>query len=114
MNDCIFCRIVSKQIPAKMVYENDEIVAFDDNKPQAPVHVIIIPKEHIPTAQDLDLKHKDVIADMVLTAGEIAKKRRIALSGYRLVINCNKGAGQEVFHLHMHLIGGRPMAWPPG
>ena len=112
--DCIFCKIVNKQIPASFEYENDLTVAFNDVNPQAPVHIIIIPKEHIEKISDLDLKHKDLITNMILVANQLAKKKKIADNGYRLVMNCNSQAGQSVFHLHMHLLGGRTMAWPPG
>jgi histidine triad (HIT) family protein len=114
MSDCIFCKIVNKQIPAQFEYENDEVVAFGDINPQAPIHIIIIPKEHIEKVSDLDLQHRDLITDLILVANELAKKKNIANSGYRLVINCNKDAGQAVFHLHLHLLGGRSMTWPPG
>lgn len=112
--DCIFCKMVNKQIPAKFEYENDEVVAFNDINPQAPVHIIVIPKSHIGRVSDLDLKHRDLITNLVLVANELAKKKKIADSGYRIVMNCNEGAGQSVFHLHLHLLGGRPMNWPPG
>lgn len=112
--DCIFCKIVNKQIPADFVYLNDEVVAFNDINPQAPVHIIIIPKAHIEKVSDLDLEHRDLITDLILTANELAKKKNIAESGYRLVINCNKDAGQAVAHLHLHLLGGRKLSWPPG
>lgn len=112
--DCIFCKIANKQIPAKFEYENDEVVAFNDINPQAPVHIIVIPKSHIERVSDLDLKHRDLITNLMLVANELAKKKKIADSGYRIVMNCNEGAGQSVFHLHLHLLGGRPMNWPPG
>ena len=111
---CIFCKIVNKEIPADFVYENDQVVAFNDLNPQAPVHVLIIPKEHIEKVSDFDLKHRDLITEMVLVANELAKKKNISDSGYRIVVNCNKDAGQAVFHVHLHLLGGRPMSWPPG
>ncbi len=113
-NDCIFCKIVSRQIPASIEYFNDEVIAFNDVNPQAPVHIIIVPKLHIEKVSDLDLSHRNLIANLVLVANELAKKKNINESGYRIVINCNKGAGQSVFHLHLHLLGGRPMNWPPG
>ena len=112
--DCIFCKIINKQIPASFEYENDLTAAFNDVNPQAPVHIVIVPKEHIEKISDLDLKHRDLITSMILAANQLAKKKRIADNGYRLVINCNKEAGQSVFHLHLHLLGGRPMNWPPG
>lgn len=112
--DCIFCKIVNKQIPARFEYENDQVVAFNDVNPQAPAHIIIIPKAHIERVSDLDLKDRDLITELVLVANELAKKKNISDSGYRLVINCNRGAGQSVFHLHLHLLGGRALQWPPG
>lgn len=112
--DCLFCKIANKKIPASFVYENDEVVAFNDINPQAPVHIIIIPKTHIEKVSDLDLEHRNLITDLILAANQLAKTKNIADSGYRLVINTNRGAGQSVFHLHLHLLGGRPMNWPPG
>ena len=114
MPNCLFCKIANKEIPVKLEYENDQVVAFNDINPQAPVHILIIPKEHIEKASDFDLKHRDLITEMVLVANELAKKKKIDSSGYRLVINCNKDAGQAVFHAHLHLLGGRQMSWPPG
>jgi histidine triad (HIT) family protein len=113
-NNCIFCKIANKQIPTDFEYQNDEVVAFKDINPQAPIHIIIIPKDHIERVSDLDLQHRNLIADLILVANELAKKKNIKDTGYRLVINCNKDAGQAVFHLHLHLLGGRPMHWPPG
>jgi histidine triad (HIT) family protein len=101
-------------VPGRLEYENDSVVAFNDLNPQAPVHILIIPKQHIEKTSDLDLKHRDLMAEMILVANELAKKKNIADSGYRLVMNCNKNAGQAVFHLHLHLLGGRPLNWPPG
>jgi histidine triad (HIT) family protein len=112
--DCIFCKITVNQIPAKKVYEDDEVLAFEDINPQAPVHILIIPKNHIETLNDLDRKNAGIIAEMTLAAGKIARERSIDKDGYRLVLNCNSNAGQTVFHIHMHLLGGRIMGWPPG
>ena len=112
--DCIFCKIANKHLPASFEYENDQTVAFGDVNPQAPVHIIIIPKDHIEKVSDLDLKHRDLVINLILVANELAKKKNISDSGYRIVINCNREAGQSVFHLHLHLLGGRPMKWPPG
>jgi len=112
--DCLFCKIVKKEIPASFEYFNDEVVAFNDVNPQAPVHIIIIPKLHIEKISDLELSHRNLITNLVLVANQLAKTKGIAESGYRIVINCNKQAGQSVFHLHLHLLGGRPMNWPPG
>ena len=112
--DCIFCKIVNKEIPARFEYENDQVVALNDVNPQAPVHILIIPKEHIERVSDFGLKHRDLITEMVLVANELAEKKAIEKPGYRIVINCNKAAGQAVFHVHLHLLGGRQMSWPPG
>lgn len=114
MSDCVFCKIIKKEIPAVFEYENDQVIAFSDVNPQAPVHILVISKEHIERISDFDLKHRDLITEMILVANELAKKKAIANSGYRIVINCNKDAGQAVFHVHLHLLGGRQMSWPPG
>ena len=114
MSDCIFCKIVAKQIPAKVAYEDPEILAFHDINPQAPVHIQIIPKVHIARVSELTLENAPVLSQLVFTANRLAKESGIAEPGYRLVINCNPGAGQSVYHLHLHLLGGRPMRWPPG
>lgn len=113
-DECVFCRIAKKDIPVTAVYEDAEVIAFDDIKPQAPVHVLIIPKTHIERLNDLGEKDAAMTGKLVLAAREIAKKRGIHESGYRIVLNCNKDAGQEVFHIHAHLLGGRKFAWPPG
>ncbi|MDP8257902.1 MAG: histidine triad nucleotide-binding protein [Candidatus Aadella gelida] len=112
--NCIFCKIASKDIAASVVYEDDEILAFRDLDPQAPVHVLIIPKEHIPTVNDLSEKNEAIAGKLFSVARDIAKKEKIDKEGYRLVVNCNKNAGQEVFHMHAHLMGGRSFTWPPG
>jgi histidine triad (HIT) family protein len=111
---CLFCKIAQKEIPAQIIYENDQIMAFDDINPQAPQHKIIIPKEHIATLNDLDEHHAEVVGKMVSSAKIIASSLGIADSGYRLVFNCNSQGGQTVFHLHLHLLGGRQFTWPPG
>lgn len=112
--DCIFCKIVAKQIQAKIVYEDNDLLAFADINPQAPVHLQIITKTHIARVSELTSEDVPVIGKWVLVANRLAKESGIAESGYRLVINCNPGAGQSVYHLHLHLLGGRPMRWPPG
>ena len=111
----IFKKIIDREIPADIVYENDTVLAFRDINPQAPVHILIIPKEEIPTVREISgEKHADLLAAMFDAANEIAKKEGISQDGFRLVINCDKNGGQEVYHLHMHLLGGRQMKWPPG
>jgi len=114
MVGCIFCKIVQKQIPAKIAYEDDFVMAFEDVNPQAPVHLVIIPKEHIPTVLEVDEKHKEILCKMYAAAKILAVEKQIDTRGFRIVINTNAEAGQTVFHLHMHLLGGRHLTWPPG
>lgn len=114
MEGCIFCKIVRGEIPARLVYEDDHVVAFPDINPQAPVHLLIIPKRHIPTLSDLSADDRSLAADILLVAKELAARNGLAEAGYRLVANCNESAGQTVFHLHFHLLGGRQFGWPPG
>ncbi len=114
MSECLFCKIRDGEIPAETVYEDDDVLAFNDVNPQAPVHVLVIPKKHISTVNDIDADDADIIGKMVLAAKHIANERKIAADGYRLVVNCNQNAGQTVFHIHLHLLGGRRMSWPPG
>jgi histidine triad (HIT) family protein len=113
-DDCIFCKIANGEIPAQRVYEDDEIMAFEDLNPQAPVHVLIIPRRHIATLNDLTPEQSTLVGRVVLAAQQIAQERGIGHQGYRLVWNCLEGAGQSVFHIHLHLLGGRRMRWPPG
>lgn len=112
--DCIFCKIADGTIPANVVYENDSVVAFKDLQPQAPEHILIIPKKHIPTINDFTADDGAVFAAMGSAAREVAKALGVAEQGYRLVINCNEQGGQTVFHTHMHFLAGRHMTWPPG
>jgi histidine triad (HIT) family protein len=111
---CLFCRIVAGEIPAKKVYEDDDLVAFNDINPQAPMHVLVIPKTHVATVNELDRAHDALVGAMVRRAAAIAAENGYAERGYRTVFNCNAEAGQTVFHLHLHVLGGRPLAWPPG
>ncbi len=111
---CLFCRIVAGEIPAKKVYEDDDLMAFDDINPQAPMHVLVIPRAHVATVNELDRSHDALVGSMVRRAAAIAAERGYAERGYRTVFNCNADAGQTVFHLHLHVLGGRPLAWPPG
>lgn len=112
MTDCLFCKMVAGEITPDVVYENEHVLAFRDINSQAPVHILIIPKIHVATLNDLD---DSVLAGQLLqTAAKLAKQEGLAEEGYRTVLNCNKKGGQEVFHLHMHLLGGRQMTWPPG
>ena len=112
--NCIFCKIVAKDIPARIADENSRVLAFHDVNPMAPTHVLIVPKEHIASVSDLSEDSASVVADMTLMAKKLAIELQLAESGYRVLMNTGKNAGQSVFHLHMHLLGGRPMDWPPG
>ena len=112
--DCLFCKIVKGDIPAKIVYRDDALVAFNDIHPQAPFHTLIIPQKHIATLNDLTPDDNELIGHMIQTAKMLSKEFNIAEDGYRLVMNCNRGAGQTVFHVHIHLLGGRDFHWPPG
>ncbi len=105
----IFSKIINKEIPSDMVYQDDQVTAFRDIQPQAPVHILIVPNKEIPTVNDIKEEDKLLIGHMVLVAQKIAAEQGVAENGYRLLINCNKDGGQEVFHLHMHLFGGRPL-----
>jgi histidine triad (HIT) family protein len=111
---CLFCKIIAKEIPSKVVYEDDEVLAFEDINPQAPVHVLVIPKKHFATSLEIPEEDNALIGRLVQVANNIAKDRGAADSGFRTVINCNRDAGQTVFHVHLHLLAGRPMHWPPG
>jgi histidine triad (HIT) family protein len=111
-DQCLFCRIVRREIPATLVAETEDCVAFRDINPQAPVHVLIIPREHVPSLNDAT--DAAMVGRLSLLAAEIAKREGISAAGYRTVINTNADAGQTVFHIHLHLLGGRPMRWPPG
>ncbi len=113
-SDCLFCKIVAGEIPVEFVYESDTVVAFRDISPQAPTHVLVIPRKHIATINDITPEDEAVIGHMYTAAKEIAAAEGIAEDGYRAVMNCNEGAGQSVFHIHLHVLGGRPMTWPPG
>ncbi|MBE3591680.1 MAG: histidine triad nucleotide-binding protein [Thermoanaerobacter sp.] len=114
MTDCIFCKIINKEIPSNIVYEDDLVVAFQDINPQAPVHILIVPKEHIPTLLDLNEDNKHLVSHAYMVAKELAKKEGIDKKGYRIVSNCGNDGGQTVYHIHFHLLGGRFMTWPPG
>lgn len=114
MADCLFCNIVDKSIPADIVFADDEVVAFRDINPQAPTHILIIPREHIATLNDLTSDQAALVGRLVLVARQLAQEAGIAEDGYRTVFNCNRAAGQAVFHIHLHLLGGRSMTWPPG
>jgi histidine triad (HIT) family protein len=112
--NCLFCKIINKEIPSKIVFEDDNILAFEDVNPQAPIHILVIPKKHISTSLDIKDEDNELIGMMFQAAGRIAKDRGVAERGFRQVMNCNSEAGQTVFHIHLHLLAGRPMRWPPG
>lgn len=111
---CLFCKIVKEEVPAKIVYRDDSVLAFEDIHPQAPVHILIIPKKHIATLNALTSEDNQLVGALIQRAKILAKELNIAEEGYRLVFNCNQGAGQTVFHIHLHLLGGRQFSWPPG
>lgn len=114
MKDCIFCKVAKKEIPAQIVFENEDLVAFEDLHPQSPVHVLLIPKKHIPTLDKIAAEDKILLGKLIWAAKEIARQKKIAEPGFRLVLNCNPDGGQLIYHLHLHLMGGRQMHWPPG
>jgi histidine triad (HIT) family protein len=114
MSDCLFCKIVNREIPATLVYEDDRMIAIDDLNPQAPMHVLVIPKEHIASLNDLNGEHDALVGQMTRRAAAIARERGYAERGFRTVFNTNREAGQTVFHIHLHALAGRTLSWPPG
>jgi histidine triad (HIT) family protein len=114
MDNCLFCRIAKKEIPAKIVYEDEKFLAFEDIRPQAPVHILIIPKLHFGSLNDAPDGSEGLLGEALVRAREIARGKGIGTSGYRIVLNTARDSGQEVFHIHFHLLGGRRMTWPPG
>jgi histidine triad (HIT) family protein len=114
MTHCIFCKIASGEIPATVVHQDEHVVAFRDLNPQAPTHVLVIPRRHVATLNDLTDADGELLGRMYLAAKRVAAMDGVAEAGYRTVVNCNAAAGQSVFHIHLHLLGGRPMNWPPG
>jgi len=114
MTDCIFCKIVNGKIPSDKVYENENVYAFRDLNPVAPVHVLIIPKEHIKSLDEMETSNQNLLGEIMLTAKKIAKSEGLSEDGYRVVSNIGKAGGQAVDHFHLHLVGGRSMQWPPG
>ncbi len=113
-SNCLFCQIADKKIPANIAYEDQQIIAFHDVAPQAPVHILIIPKQHIATVNDFEEQEAVLLGRMILIAKKLAAEMGVAEDGYRLNINCNQHGGQTVFHTHLHLLAGRPFSWPPG
>lgn len=114
MEDCLFCRIAAKQIPSTTVYEDEQLYAFRDINPQAPVHVLVIPKKHIPSLAEAQEEEAELLGRLLLLCAQLARQEGIEQAGYRVVLNTNREAGQSVFHLHAHVLGGRYMGWPPG
>ncbi|MBI5049535.1 MAG: histidine triad nucleotide-binding protein [Nitrospirae bacterium] len=112
--NCLFCRIVEKKIPSKKVYEDEHVFAFEDIHPQAPVHILVVPKKHISTILEAKEEDNELIGRMFQTANKLAKDRGVAERGFRLVLNCNRESGQTIYHIHLHLLAGRAMHWPPG
>lgn len=114
MSDCLFCKIVTKAIPAEIVFEDRDLVAFADINPQAPTHLLVIPRKHVATLNELRADDDDLVGKMVRQAAVLAHERGHADAGFRTVFNCNADAGQTVFHIHLHVLAGRPLEWPPG
>lgn len=112
--NCLFCRIIAGEIPAKIVHEDAEVIAFEDINPQAPTHILVIPREHIATLDELTSANAGLVGKVVHCAAELARSRHLEADGYRVVANCGEAAGQSVFHIHFHLLGGRGFSWPPG
>lgn len=111
---CLFCRIIAGEVPASKVYEDAHVVAFNDVNPQAPMHILVVPREHIETLNDLSPTHDALVGEMTRRAAALAAERGYSVSGYRTVFNCLGDAGQAVFHIHLHVLGGRKLSWPPG
>lgn len=114
MGDCIFCKIANKDVSSKIIYEDDTILVFEDVNPQAPVHVLIIPKQHIPSLNDIDSDAAEIISHIFMKIPSLAEQLGVQDNGYRIVVNCGTDGGQSVGHLHYHLLGGRTLTWPPG
>ncbi|MCA1770127.1 MAG: histidine triad nucleotide-binding protein [Halomonas sp.] len=111
---CLFCQIVNREIPADIVFEDDEVLAFEDIAPQAPTHLLVIPKRHVATLNDLEESDQALVGRLPIVAARLARERGFAEEGYRVVMNCNDDGGQTVYHIHLHLMGGRPFTWPAG
>ena len=113
-NDCLFCKIVEKKIPADIVYESEDIIAFKDIEPKAPIHCLIIPKKHISTINDINGSNSNIIGLMYEAVAQLARSFNVDKDGYRVVMNCNSNGGQTVYHIHLHFLAGRRLSWPPG
>ena len=114
MADCLFCKVIAREIPGQIIYEDDTLMAFTDINPQAPLHALIVPRRHIATLNDLEPGDDGLVGSMLRRAAALAREQGYAERGYRTVFNCNREAGQSVFHIHLHVLGGRPLTWPPG
>ena len=114
MENCLFCKIVNNEIDSQKVYEDEKLIAINDINPQAPIHILIIPRKHCATIMDLEETDDNLVGSIFITAKKIAREKELDESGFRIVVNCGSGAGQTIFHIHFHLLGGRPMGWPPG
>ena len=114
MDTCIFCKIIERQQPAKIVYEDDQVVAIEDIQPQAPVHLLVMPRKHVPTLQDAEVGDEPLLGHLFTVAAQLARERQLEARGYRTVVNNGPWAGQTVYHLHLHVLGGRVFHWPPG
>lgn len=114
MSDCLFCKIIAGQIPAKLVHQDELTIGFQDIAPQAPTHVLFVPRRHVATLNDATVEDRELLGHLMLVASKYAREKGLTEAGYRQVINCNRDGGQTVFHVHLHLLGGRPMTWPPG
>ena len=114
MADCLFCKVIAREIPGQIIYEDDTLMAFTDINPQAPLHALIVPRRHIATLNDLEPEDDGLVGSMFRRAAALAREHGYAERGYRTVFNCNREAGQSVFHIHLHVLGGRPLTWPPG
>ncbi len=114
MSNCLFCRIIAGEIPATFVHQDERMVAFKDVNPQAPMHILVVPRRHVATLNDLSTEEDALVGEMTRRAAAIAKEHGHAAGGYRTVLNCNADAGQTIFHIHMHVLGGRRLGWPPG
>lgn len=112
--DCLFCKLVAGEIPATILYEDDQVIAFEDIMPQAPTHFLVIPKKHISTLNDLTEEDQAVMGALPIVASKVAKQKGVAEDGYRVIMNCNQDGGQTVYHIHMHVLAGRSLTWPPG
>ena len=114
MEDCVFCKIINRESPVEKIYEEDDIIDFNDINPQAPIHILLVPKEHFNSLNEIPEEKKDILSRILLRARQIAHEKGIGNKGYRIVLNTAKESGQSVFHIHFHLMGGRRMTWPPG